>query len=506
MTRFMTWKARLWAAVLATGIASWAGSASAASPYAVLQSDEALKATPAHRYANMTNEQAFAELDRRGISYDRLHRVHGVRAPIRLTGRLHGVDIHSSLPAEERDDSIFEILDARLALALDDFSALLAEHDIVEIVHYTMYRPNVAKPGSGDSAQDRSAEKGLLDGKDGGKSSKHPLKGKDGEAKSPKTKSKKADKSAVTKDKSKGKAKMQATKPKKASAKSKAPATAPALAAKPTDKPADAPKPADKAEVKPTAEKPIDPPASKGVPIEDPKPAADGDKPKPKPTDDKSVATEKPSSNGEKPHADKSKKPVSDKAPPKAKKGDKARSVKPQAKAGTPSSKGAKQDKQDKTKPVKSKGASPASKGKGKTRATTDDDAPSQQQARMKHALVVEEIHDLEPDDGAEKKASWAPPGTRHPAGLAIDVGGLRKKDGTWLTVADHFGGKIGAQTCGNGAKLPASGEGRELWSIVCQANERGLFTYVLTPNYNAAHADHFHMEIKAGSNLVLFQ
>ena len=36
-------------------------------------------------------------------------------------------------------------------------------------------------------------------------------------------------------------------------------------------------------------------------------------------------------------------------------------------------------------------------------------------------------------------QTSWAPPGTRHPAGLAIDVGLLRKRDGPWLNVAAHF-------------------------------------------------------------------
>jgi hypothetical protein len=89
--------------------------------------------------------------------------------------------------------------------------------------------------------------------------------------------------------------------------------------------------------------------------------------------------------------------------------------------------------------------------------------------------------------------------GTRHPGGLAIDVGKLHKKDGTWITLAAHFHGKIGDRACGADAPVPENPEGRELRSIVCEAMDNHLFTYVLTPNYNAAHADHFHMEIKPG-------
>jgi hypothetical protein len=56
------------------------------------------------------------------------------------------VTIHGALPPAERAASAFEILDARLALALDDFCALLARHDVVEIVHFTMYRPPAELP------------------------------------------------------------------------------------------------------------------------------------------------------------------------------------------------------------------------------------------------------------------------------------------------------------------------------------------------------------------------
>ena len=97
-------------------------------------------------------------------------------------------------------------------------------------------------------------------------------------------------------------------------------------------------------------------------------------------------------------------------------------------------------------------------------------------------------------------RTTRAPPGTRHPAGLAIDVGQVHQKStGRWLNVAAHFHGRIGDRTCGDRARVPDEADARELRALVCEASESGVFTYVLTPNFNAAHVDHFHMEIKPG-------
>lgn len=122
---------------------AWAGS-----PYLEVPDAAGVVDSPAYRYANMQSDEVFAELDRRKILYSKEQHVDGVLAPIRLTGRLHGVLIRSALPPEERTTSVFEILDARLALALDDFAAMLAKQGVVEIIHYTMYRPNTPAPGS----------------------------------------------------------------------------------------------------------------------------------------------------------------------------------------------------------------------------------------------------------------------------------------------------------------------------------------------------------------------
>jgi hypothetical protein len=93
------------------------------------------------RYANLDAATCEVELTRRGASFTAVDKARGVLAPIRLIGPLRGVAFHSGLPASQRAGSPFEILDCRLALALDDFALILAKHAVVEVVHLSMYRP-----------------------------------------------------------------------------------------------------------------------------------------------------------------------------------------------------------------------------------------------------------------------------------------------------------------------------------------------------------------------------
>lgn len=371
--------------------------AEAASPFLVVPEPGVAELTPAYRYANMTDEEAFAELDKRQILYTRLGAVHGVRAPIRLTGRLRGVYFHSALPPEQRVTSIFEILDARLALALDDFAAVLAHHDIDEVVHYTMYRPNVARPGHddhGDEDQSKSAR---------------------------------AEPSAR---------KRSAEKPKAAAA--------------PTEDPPAAPK----SKSSPSART-----NTTGIPA----PAATAN----------------------------TKKSLAGKASLDSKKGREAPSTSKKQKSSTglaPKSAAA---------PI----LVAAPKSSAAPQSSAAPTAPKASTSRRSGPVASTKNAGQSP----RPRTSWAPPGTRHPAGLAIDVGMLRKRDGRWLSVASHFHGKIGDKTCGAGVSLPQDPDAKELRSIVCEASDLGIFTYVLTPNYNAAHADHYHMEIKPGVRWFLY-
>ncbi len=96
---------------------------------------------PASRYAALDKAACEAELVKRRIAFDRVDSARGVIAPVRLSGPLSGVTFRSNLPASKRKSAVIEIYDCRLVLALDDFAKLLAKHDVVEVVHLSVYRP-----------------------------------------------------------------------------------------------------------------------------------------------------------------------------------------------------------------------------------------------------------------------------------------------------------------------------------------------------------------------------
>ncbi|WP_437526760.1 extensin family protein [Sorangium sp. So ce726] len=431
--------------------------ASAASPFLMTPEASVVEASPAYRYANMTNEEALAELDRRKILYLKVDYAPGVRAPIRLTGRLNGVNFHSVLPPEQRVTSMFEILDARLALALDDFAAVLSRHDIDEVVHYTMYRPNV--PMRGREGVDGDGEHGhpIAHAK-AADSTVQQAEAADGAAREESTRQASPVEPAPPVELGKkgaldGTSKAPEELPRRLKEKGSAHAGPKARAAVEA-----APKQKGAAEAAPK---------QKGATEAGPKEkAAAGAGPK-----EKAATQAAPKEKGvlEADPSDASKAP-----------GQRTRTI--AARSGSAK------------KAAGKVGARRAARRKavGPTRATTSP---------VKHRGDVA----LRSDTAQKPRGTWAPPGTRHPAGLAIDVGALKKRDGTWISVARHFHGRIGDKTCGDGAPQPELPEARELRSIVCEAADLGIFTYVLTPNFNAAHVDHYHMEIKPGVRWFLY-
>jgi hypothetical protein len=98
------------------------------------------EATPAVRYAQLSQADCEAELTRRNIGFAR-ETAEGVLAPVRLLGPLHGVAFRTDQSAAQRETSPYEVADCRLVLALDDFTEVLRSHDIVEVRHYSMWRP-----------------------------------------------------------------------------------------------------------------------------------------------------------------------------------------------------------------------------------------------------------------------------------------------------------------------------------------------------------------------------
>jgi hypothetical protein len=96
----------------------------------------------------------------------------------------------------------------------------------------------------------------------------------------------------------------------------------------------------------------------------------------------------------------------------------------------------------------------------------------------------------------AESGCTYKYNGEQHCAALAVDVGWFKRRDGTVLDVERDFHGHIGTLTCRNGAHpAPETPAAKELWEIACDAAGRS-FLVVLTPNWNAQHKNHLHLEL----------
>lgn len=94
---------------------------------------------------------------------------------------------------------------------------------------------------------------------------------------------------------------------------------------------------------------------------------------------------------------------------------------------------------------------------------------------------------------------------SQHAFGLAIDIHGLGTKDGRTLVIERDFAGRIGTPVCGEAALLePSSREAAELRNIVCAMARARAFHYLLTPNYDAAHGNHLHGDIKRGGKQLV--
>lgn len=112
--------------------------------------------------------------------------------------------------------------------------------------------------------------------------------------------------------------------------------------------------------------------------------------------------------------------------------------------------------------------------------------------------------------------ASWPldRPNLRHPGGLAVDVKRfVRRKaapvDATRanarattsdLVIARDWRPAIGTPPCAEGARVdPPTAEAEELRSLYCEMARERRFTSMLSPNYDRAHHDHLHLELRPG-------
>ena len=89
---------------------------------------------------------------------------------------------------------------------------------------------------------------------------------------------------------------------------------------------------------------------------------------------------------------------------------------------------------------------------------------------------------------------------SQHSYGLAIDMTRLKRADGSELVVERDFQGALGEPVCGEGARDELPSEASALRDLICDVARAGTFHHILTPNHDAAHHDHFHLDIARGA------
>jgi len=95
---------------------------------------------------------------------------------------------------------------------------------------------------------------------------------------------------------------------------------------------------------------------------------------------------------------------------------------------------------------------------------------------------------------GARIRQSGRP--SQHGLGLAIDIAAVTLSDGTRLEILRDFAGAIGAEVC---TQDPANPKSNWLRQWTCETHAGRFFNLILTPNYNADHHDHVHLDLEPG-------
>jgi hypothetical protein len=100
-----------------------------------------------------------------------------------------------------------------------------------------------------------------------------------------------------------------------------------------------------------------------------------------------------------------------------------------------------------------------------------------------------------------------------HVAALAMDVAMFEKEDGTRIEVGRDWSRRLGTRSCAadgsNGATTSprsASERAEELHGILCDVVGEKLFHQVLTPNHDASHWNHFHLEVMRDTEWTLVE
>jgi hypothetical protein len=97
---------------------------------------------------------------------------------------------------------------------------------------------------------------------------------------------------------------------------------------------------------------------------------------------------------------------------------------------------------------------------------------------------------------------------SQHSYGLAIDMTRFVLEDKTELIIERDFQGVIGEPVCGGEARArpELTPQACALRDLICDVARSELFHHILTPNHDAAHRDHFHLDIARGARTRLIE
>lgn len=90
---------------------------------------------------------------------------------------------------------------------------------------------------------------------------------------------------------------------------------------------------------------------------------------------------------------------------------------------------------------------------------------------------------------------------SQHAYGTAIDLAGFTTSDATYYSVNDDWVIDPNAEeTC---AAPTEPGKDQFLHELICELKAAGVWNIVLTPNYNADHRNHFHVDLTPESDFI---
>jgi hypothetical protein len=89
---------------------------------------------------------------------------------------------------------------------------------------------------------------------------------------------------------------------------------------------------------------------------------------------------------------------------------------------------------------------------------------------------------------------------SQHAYATAIDLAGFTDSAGTFASVNDDWVIDPDDMTCTTGTE---PGLDTFLHELICELKAAGVWNIVLTPNYNADHRNHFHVDLTPGSDFI---